>query len=210
VPWAKLVDTGFRTEQRSADAEEMLVVGGEHVRAVDLGTGADAADSVVLRKAAEHVLATLVPFQVKFPDRDRMAVIEEYLQKRNSEEVLRDGFYIGCGDVCVATGAILEKHGYRCRLVHAVSSAFSESNDVGHVLLCVERGSKRYLCDPTMPGEIVEGYEPDSAGTLAVRSMTGDLFVFAVDRNPRRLGIHDMASLREARRAAFEHWKERR
>ena len=116
-----------------------------------------------------------------------MEIIKKYLQRRDSEEIINDGFYIGCGDVCALTGAILMKYGYDCKLIHAVSSKFSKNNDLGHVFLWIEKDDHYYLYDPSMSNDIVENYDPGTTNKFKIRSEIGDLFVFAIHRNPRRV-----------------------
>jgi hypothetical protein len=94
-----------------------------------------------------------------------------------------------------------------CKLIHAVSSKFSNTNDLGHVFLYIEKDDNQYLYDPSMSNDIIKNYNPSSINKFKIRSMIGDLFVFAIHRNPRKLGINDIDSLNKMRMMAFKYWQ---
>ncbi|KPL14819.1 MAG: hypothetical protein AMS26_09375 [Bacteroides sp. SM23_62] len=206
MPWAQLIDIGYRIDLTDKEEEEVLVVG-ENIRSINIDFESGGQDTVMFRKAAEYVFDNLIPFQLKFPDIDRMEIIKKYLLRRDSEEIINDGFYIGCGDVCALIGAILMKYGYDCKLIHAVSSKFSNTNDLGHVFLLIGKDDNQYLYDPSMSDDIIKNYTPGSAKQFKIRSEIGDLFVFASHRNPRTLGIIDIYSLNKMRMMAFNYWQ---
>ena len=206
LPRAVLVDEGFRIAPAVKGAAPVLT-DGRRVRRAAAAAGRYSSDSLLFAGVADYVYAELEPFQARFQQTAPMDVVEKYLQKRDADEILRDGFYIGCNDICTVMGAVLVLKGYECELVHTVSSRYTETHDLGHVFLCVRKGVTTWLIDPSSPGSPLHGFNSDGSIRLHIASPMADLFVFAVHENPRVLGIVDRESLSKARAEALREWQ---
>jgi hypothetical protein len=206
MPVGQFIDTGFRIKVIDNDAKDVFIIG-ETIEKMNIPNIVGMEDTIAFRIIRDFVFTNLVPSQLKFPNDEKIEIIRKYLLKRDSEEIINDGFYIGCGDICTVIGALLMKCGYDCKLIHAVSSKFTKTNDLGHVFLYIEKGERHYLYDPSMSNDIIEGYDPCSPRNIKIRSVIGDLFVFGVDQNPRKLGIFDIATLNMMRLKAYKYWQ---
>jgi len=124
-----LIDLGFRARTENSDPSPAFVIGENIMQASNAVPKAEYADNQeYCRVLYKYFRKDLVIWDKKFPDQDRMDILRKY-GNRNSEGIIKDGFYYGCADLCTVIGSVLIHNGYRCKLIYTVSEEFSISEN---------------------------------------------------------------------------------
>ncbi len=201
-----LVDEGFRIPPIMNNTDEMLIVG-RKLKKINfkIKRAVFKTDMEYFHSLNKFIEERLQYYRSVFPKKGYPKILDKYLCKRNSEKILSDGFFIGCGDICIVISSILKSNGYKCSLVYVVSECFSPVHDCGHTLVYVEKDGKSYLFDPSISKEVYRGYVI-GVKEFPIKSTMGDLYIFAVTENPKVLGINSRESLRDFRKMAYKNW----
>ena len=200
-----LIDMGYRTEMDVADRSPVFVIG-ENIKKIDTQIKRQSYKDKksYFQALGEHFRESLIVWDKKFPGQKRTEILEKY-GNRNSENVIHDGFYYGCADICALVGSVLIQNGYDCKLIYTVSAEFTANKNFGHVYLFIAREEKTFLFDPAMSREVIANY---SLGTrqVKVKSIIGDQFIYAVHDQPGQIRMIDRETERNMRKAAIAEW----
>lgn len=120
---------------------------------------------------------------------------------RTADEIVRSGYFFGCGEIAMVFLAMSKAAGLKTRFFHAADEAWSERNDAGHAFAEVYlAGERRWLLvDPTR--RIIH---EDYAGADRFRTSSGFLVAGRSEHGYWDLRIYGYRDLKDARRAAME------
>ena len=163
------------------------------------------------REIIQQVFAWLDRHLVPLEQTDRWKQLDEpeerdlarhsLLCARTADEIVRSGYFFGCGEVAMAFIALCKAAGLDARFFHAVSEDWDEEHDAGHAFAEVYlRAEQRWLLvDPTR--RVVH---EDYKGADRFKTFASFLVVGRRGAGYWDLGIYGYHDLKEARRAAIE------
>lgn len=147
----------------------------------------------------------LQKFTSKFNSKEeREKIIEKYLMRRCSNQILNEGYFIGCSDLAIVVADSLRVIGYCCEFIFTVSEYFANNNNQGHTFIYAKNESKSYLIDVSLKC-LYDNYRFQKE--FYINSIDGNLLIIGRTDIPNKIGLSNKTELTELRKLYFFNHK---
>jgi len=126
------------------------------------------------------------------------------LLKRSPEQILDDGYFIGCTDLAIVVANALRLAGYYCELIFTVSQNFSLTNNRGHTFIFATIKGQACLIDASLKS-LYENYSFESE--YLINSLEGNQLIIGRTQNLKQIGLTNKTELTKLRNYYFFNHK---
>lgn len=173
------------------------------------GTGRETSSPIIKiaqKLKSKNALTTLFNLsrwlrQQKYLDlRDKRTEYQKLFRQRNAEQIIKNGWFLGCSDYALVAVAVLEALNIPCRIVQVVNKDWlldKKTKIIGHVLVEVCLDKKRYVFEPIK-------------GLIGLDYASFNYVAYKKGANFQDIGVQSFKELREKLSQFKKKWKEKR